>query len=295
LYGFSRSKVIESRSALDSIANGFEVHMENTVLFARVGTHAVITLNRPEALNALNAEMVEDLSAVIRQVAADGKIGALVIKGSGGHFMAGGDIRMFAETLDLSPSDRREEFIRLIERVHALVLAIRNLDVCTIASVQGAAVGFGMSLVMLCDLALASEQAYFNLAYATLGASPDGSATYYLPRIVGFKRAMEVALLAERFDARTAMSLGLVNRVIPDAELDAQTTAWADRLAAGPRLAYRNTKRLLARSLTGTLEDQLQAEAQGFADCAATSDFTEGVRAFLERRRPQFGLDRSTG
>jgi 2-(1,2-epoxy-1,2-dihydrophenyl)acetyl-CoA isomerase len=266
--------------------------MGDTVLFVRVGAHAVITLNRPQALNALNADMVEDLAGVVRQVAGDSKIGALVIKGSGGHFMAGGDIRMFAGKLGLSPADRRRELIELIEKVHALVLDIQNLDVPTVASVQGAAVGFGMSLVMLCDLAVASEQAYFNLAYASLGVSPDGSGTYYLPRIVGPKRAMEIALLAERFDARVALSLGLVNRVFPDSELDAQTTALAERLAAGPRLAYSNTKRLLARSLASTLADQLQREAQGFADCAATSDFTEGVRAFLERRRPQFGLER---
>lgn len=263
--------------------------MGDTVLLARAGAHAVITLNRPQALNALNADMIDDLTQAIRQVAADTEIGAVVIRGSGGHFMAGGDIRMFANKLQLSAADRRQDLSGLIERVHALVLAVQNLAVPTIASVQGAAAGFGMSLVMLCDLAVASEQAYFNLAYVTLGVSPDGSGTYHLPRIVGLKRAMEIALLAERFDARTALALGLVNRVFPEAELEAQTTALAERLAAGPRLAQRNTKRLLAQSLGNTLADQLQAEAESFADCATTPDFSEGVRAFLERRRPQFG------
>jgi 2-(1,2-epoxy-1,2-dihydrophenyl)acetyl-CoA isomerase len=262
--------------------------MSDTVLFARAGAHAVVTLNRPQTLNALNDDMVRDLAVAVQQVAADPGIGAVVIRGAGDHFMAGGDIRMFSEKLGLSPADRREDFMRLIGNVHALILAIRNLDVPTIASVRGAAAGFGMSLVMLCDLAVASEQAYFNLAYAALGVSPDGSGTYSLPRIVGLRRAMEVALLAERFDARTAMSLGLVNRVVPDAELDAATTALAERLAQGSRLALRNTKRLLGQSLANTLEDQLEAEARCFADCAATPDFEEGVRAFLERRRPQF-------
>ncbi|MGO8866659.1 MAG: enoyl-CoA hydratase-related protein, partial [Alphaproteobacteria bacterium] len=140
-----------------------------------------------------------------------------------------------------------------------------------------------------CDLAIAADDAFFTLAYSLIGTSPDGSGTYHLPRIVGMKKAAEIALLAERFDAATALALGIVNKVVPVDRLEGETEALAARLAAGPTHAYGNTKRLLGRALSSTLEAQLQAEAESFADCTASEDFVEGVRAFVEKRKPRFG------
>jgi 2-(1,2-epoxy-1,2-dihydrophenyl)acetyl-CoA isomerase len=157
-----------------------------------------------------------------------------------------------------------------------------------VASVRGAAAGFGLSLLCACDLAIASHDSYFTAAYRNLGVTPDGGLSYALPRLVGSKKAMEILLLGERFGADEALRLGLVNRVVPDAELERATTALATALAAGPSLATRNGKRLIRQSLSQPLSVQLDAEAVSFAACAATTDFTEGVRAFLEKRPPNF-------
>ena len=262
--------------------------MSDTVLLERKGAVATVTLNRPTALNALDEAMMGALEEVFTTLEADASVRAVVLCGAGEHFMAGGDIKFFHGGLDLPPAERRRRFERFVHKIHPTMLAIRRMPQPVIASVRGAAAGFGMSLLMACDLALAADDAYFTIAYALIGTSPDGSGTYHLPRIVGMKKAMELALLAERFDAATALALGLVNRVVPAAELESASAALAQRLAAGPAIAYANTKRLLGRSLTSSLEAQLQAEAESFADCAASEDFAEGVRAFVEKRKPRF-------
>jgi len=262
--------------------------MPDTVLLERKGAIATVTLNRPAALNALDEAMMEGLEEAFTALEADHSVRAVVLCGAGEHFMAGGDIKFFHGALGLPPQERRRRFERIVHKVHPTMLAIRRMPQPVIASVRGAAAGFGMSLLMACDLALAAEDAYFTVAYALIGTSPDGSGTYHLPRLVGMKKAMELALLAERFDAASALQLGLVNRVVPLAELESATIALAERLARGPSRAYANTKRLLNRSLTSTLPAQLQAEAESFADCAASEDFAEGVRAFVEKRKPRF-------
>jgi len=262
--------------------------MSDVVLVKRSGAVATVTLNRPQALNALDDAMLAALEEIFTRLEADPAVRAVIVTGAGEHFMAGGDIKMFGRSLDLPPAERRRRFEAVVHRVHPTVMAIRRMRAPVIASVRGAAAGFGMSLVLASDLAIATEDAYFTLAYSLIGTSPDGSGTYHLPRAVGMKKAMELALLADRFDAKTALQIGLINRVVPAAELDATTTAVAERLAQGPTHAYGNTKRLLNRALASTLESQLQAEAESFADCAATEDFAEGVRAFVEKRKPRF-------
>jgi 2-(1,2-epoxy-1,2-dihydrophenyl)acetyl-CoA isomerase len=187
-----------------------------------------------------------------------------------------------------SPAEIRILFEGFIHEVHALIISLRRMPKPVVAGVSGAAAGFGMSLMMACDMVLAADNAYFTLAYTLIGTSPDGGSTFALPRIVGAKRAMEIALLGERFDAATAERLGLVNRVVPAAALEAETAKLAARLAAGPTAAYGRTKALLNASLTNTLETQLQREADAFARCASEPDFAEGVRAFVEKRKPQF-------
>jgi 2-(1,2-epoxy-1,2-dihydrophenyl)acetyl-CoA isomerase len=157
-----------------------------------------------------------------------------------------------------------------------------------VAAVQGAAAGFGLSLVLAADLALAAEDAVFTSGYIHLGTSPDGGMTATLSRVVGLKRAAELMLLGDRFDAHRALELGLVNRVVPAGALAAEAAALAERLAAGPTHAYGRTKALLQATLGDAFDAQLRRETESFAACAATADFAEGVRAFLEKRRPVF-------
>ena len=165
---------------------------------------------------------------------------------------------------------------------------MRYMPKPVVAIVQGAAAGFGLSLVLAADLALAADDAVFTSGYIHLGTSPDGGMTATLPHIVGIKHAAELMLLGDRFDAQRALALGLVNRVVPAGALDAEAAALAARLAAGPLHAYGRTKALLQATIGDAFDAQLRRETESFAACAATDDFAEGVRAFLEKRRPAF-------
>jgi 2-(1,2-epoxy-1,2-dihydrophenyl)acetyl-CoA isomerase len=203
--------------------------------------------------------------------------------------MAGGDVKWFHEYFGNAESRRvRIEFEAFIHDVHALIISLRRMPKPVVASVRGAAAGFGLSLMMACDLAIAADTAYFTLAYTSIGTTPDGGSTFALPRIVGLRKAMEIALLGERFDAHTAERLGLVNRVVPAASLDMESAKLAARVAAGPTAVYGRTKALLNASFNSTLESQLQREAELFAQSASEHDFREGIAAFVEKRKPQF-------
>jgi len=265
--------------------------MNATLLLERDGAIATLTLNRPASLNALDSEMIEALIAHSGALAADDSVRCVVIKGAGRHFMAGGDIRSFNDRLAGAPADRRRDFTRMVEHMHAAIENLQRMPHPVLASVQGAVAGFGLSLMCACDLAIAAESSYFTSAYRHLGLTPDGGASYTLPRLIGLKKAMEITLLGDRFDAAGALRLGLVNRVVADAELEAATRQVAIVLATGPVLALRNGKRLLNQSLSQTLSAQLQAEAESFGACAASKDFAEGVRAFLDKRSPNFRGD----
>ena len=262
--------------------------MNDTVLLDIDGGVATLTLNRPEALNALDRTMNEALVQRMAQMERDASVRCVVIRGAGDNFMAGGDLKLFYSMRDLDPAERRSQAEQFIHEMHPAMISLRRMPKPVLASVRGAAAGFGVSLVMGCDLAIAADDAFFTLAYCHIGASPDGSSTYTLPRMVGLKRAMELALLGERFDAKTAEAYGLINRVVPATELDAETAKLAQRLAAGPTQAYANTKALLNRSVRSSFEEQLQAELEAFGECTTTEDFVEGVRAFVEKRKPEF-------
>jgi 2-(1,2-epoxy-1,2-dihydrophenyl)acetyl-CoA isomerase len=265
--------------------------MEPTLSLARDGPIATLTLNRPESLNALDLRMIDELVAHTSALAGDRATRCVVIEGAGRHFMAGGDIRLFAAQLELPLAERTREFGGLVARVHAAIEQLQRLPQPVIASVHGAVAGFGLSLMCACDLAIAGESSYFTSAYRHLGLSPDGGSTWTLPRIVGVKKAMEIVLLGERFTADDALRLGLVNRVVPDEARRDATRRLAAALASGPALALANDKRLINQSLSRSLSEQLAAEAASFAACAAQDDFAEGVRAFLDKRQPRFGRD----
>ena len=261
---------------------------EAAVQSATAGGVCTITLNRPAALNALNQDLAIGLRDAVLAAEQDAAVRCLVIRG-GQSFMAGGDLKWFDDLVrSRAPAQNRIEFERFAGEVHAVVISLRRMPKPALAAVRGAAAGFGLSLMMACDLVLAADNAYFSLAYSLIGASPDGGSTFALPRIVGAKKAMEIALLAERFDAATAERLGLVNRVVPAASLDEETGKLAARLAAGPTAVYARTKQLLNASLNSSLESQLQREAEAFAQSASEPAFAEGVRAFIEKRKPQW-------
>jgi 2-(1,2-epoxy-1,2-dihydrophenyl)acetyl-CoA isomerase len=261
---------------------------EPVVLVAREGGVATITLNRPQSLNALDRDLTAGLRDAVFSAESDEAVRCVVLRG-GEHFMAGGDLKWFQQLVETGePATLQMQFEAFIQDVHPLILSLRRMPKPVIASVRGAAAGFGMSLMMACDLVIAADSAYFTLAYTSIGVSPDGGSTFALPRIVGQKKAMEIALLGERFDAATAERLGLVNRVVAAASLELETSKMATRLAAGPTTVYARTKALLNGSLNASLESQLQREAEAFARSASEPDFKEGLAAFIGKRKPQF-------
>ncbi len=249
---------------------------------------ATIVLDRPEVLNALNPEMADGLKAATSTLGADTAVRCVVIKGAGEHFMAGGDVRHFYKLLQESPHDVEKNIGGEIEDVHATIASIRSMPKPVIASVRGASAGFGMSLVAACDLAIAAEDSVFSLAYCRIGTSPDGGSTWTLPRMVGLKRAMELALLGDRITPQQASDYGLINWVVPTAELDKMTAELAARVAAGPADALARTKALLNESLSAELESQLEAEKASFIAGVTGPEFAEGVSAFVEKRPARF-------
>jgi 2-(1,2-epoxy-1,2-dihydrophenyl)acetyl-CoA isomerase len=247
-----------------------------------------VTLNRPGALNALTPEMTDGLIEATGRFERDDAVRAVVIQGAGEHFMAGGDIKGFHKSLS---EDRAGHVARLEMRVvkaHQTIYHLRRMAKPVLVSVQGAAAGFGLSLILAADLAIASEDAFFTLAYRHIGLSADGGATYFLPRIVGERRALEIALLGERFTAARAREIGILNWVVPRAALAEETAKLARRLAEGPTVALGRAKQLIRASLDNSWDEHSHREAEGLAAVAATEDHLEGVAAFVEKRAPVF-------
>lgn len=258
------------------------------VIVERAGGIVTLTLNRPQARNALSDEMVRSLDEAFTAGEREAGVRAYVIRGVGEHFMAGGDVKKFYANRSKSAEQRRADSERGVHQLHLLIYKMRRAPQPIVASVRGAVAGFGVSLMLACDLAIAAADAFFTLAYCHIGLSPDGSSTWSLPRIVGTRKAMELALLGERFQAGEALRLGLVNRVVPVAALGDETAKLASRLASGPGRAYAHTKRLIDASLGNSLETQLQMEGVALADCMASDDLNEGAAAFVEKRAPRF-------
>ena len=258
-------------------------------LLVDVADHvATLTLNRPEARNALSDPMRLELRDALHRIELDEDVRCVVLRGAGEHFMAGGDVKTFAGVVDRTPAELQQQFVLRIHDLHPILFAMRRMPKPIVASVRGAAAGAGVSFAAACDLIIAADDAFFTLAYVNIGTTPDGSSTYHLPRALGIKRAMEMTLLGDRVDAATAAGWGLVNFVVPAAELESATAKLAGRLAKGPTHVYGRAKRLLYQSNETQFESQLQAEAEAFADCASRPDFREGVTAFVQKRRPAF-------
>jgi 2-(1,2-epoxy-1,2-dihydrophenyl)acetyl-CoA isomerase len=257
--------------------------MSDVVKLSVAGGIATIVLNRPHVMNAMDGEMMQQLRPVTEAVEKDASVRAVVLRGEGAAFMAGGDVAVFHQHLAELP----ELIVTWGREMHAAFLALRRMGKPVLASVHGAVAGAGFSLMCAADLAIAAADTRFTLAYANIGASPDGGSTYFLPRLVGYKKAMEMIMLPDRFDAQTARLLGLVNWVVPNEKLAEETARIAQRLAAGPTRAFAEAKRLVNQSLD-PLDTQMEQELQAFSRCARGGDLKEGVTAFVEKRKPVF-------
>lgn len=257
---------------------------EQPVLLKVDGPIARIVFNRPKVLNALNVAAAEAFLAACKSVAADPGNRVVIIAGEGRAFMAGGDVSTFQG----SAEEVRKRVPTIMEPLHEGLGILAGLPQPVIASLHGPVAGAGMSIALSTDLAIAADTAIFTLAYSKLGTSPDGSSSWSLPRLVGLRKAMEIALLSDVYDAPEALRLGLVNRLVPEADLASETEKLARRLADGPTFALGKAKSLLRGSLDNSLHDQMEAEAEAFGACIGTADFAEGVGAFLAKRQPTF-------
>ncbi len=247
-----------------------------------------IRMNRPKQFNALNRDMLERLTNAIDEVKNDSSVRCVVLCGEGANFMAGGDIQYFHELRNLDRESKIDAFNSLISDVHNLVEYMASLPVPVIASVRGAAAGFGISLVAGSDLAVASKSSFYTSAYNLLGTSPDGGSTYYLPRSVGMKKSMEITLLTKRYSAQEALEMGLVNMVVEDDDLENVTSKTAATIVSSARFAVANAKRLIRQSFNNDMNTQLKFELDSFLECMVEDDFFEGVTAFVEKRKPRF-------
>ncbi len=254
------------------------------VLLEFEGGIARLRFNRPDALNAADEDMARAFLAACRALAQRTDLRVVVLSGEGRAFLAGGDLGRFHADLPGAADTAR----RIIAPLHEAMLELAALPQPVIASLHGAVAGAGLSIALACDLAIAASNTSFTPAYGAIGTSPDGSLTWTLPRVVGMRKALELLLTGQRLDAQQAMELGLVNQVVAPEALETATMELAQRLAAGPTYALGQTKQLLRTSINRSLAEQLDAEAAGFAACASTQDFAEGVNAFFEKRAPHF-------
>ena len=249
------------------------------------GGAARITLNRPEALNAWSLELGAELLEAVRGVGSDPAIRAVMITGAGRAFCSGADLK---GERPMTPAGKPDVLTGLREVYNPTIAALRRMPKPVVVAVNGPAAGVGCSLALACDLVIAAESAYMLLAFANIGLTIDGGASATLVARAGHTRAAEMAMLGERVPAEKALEWGLVNRVVPDAELEAAAGELLTRLASGPTGSYAATKRLLNERLLAGFEEQLDLEARLQQERAESADFVEGVLAFLQNRPPAF-------
>ena len=256
---------------------------ESPVLLSFEDGVARITFNRPDVANALDVELTRAFHDAVGEIVDAEGVRAVLLEGAGARFSGGGNVRAFAEADELGSI--LEEVLSFL---HPAVADLAELPAPVIASVQGSAAGAGLAIVAGADLVIAAESARFVLAYTTIGLVPDGGSTWYLPRVIGTRRALELALTNRVLSAQEACEWGLVTRVVPDDALAAETGALVDAIASGPTRAFAATKRLLRASLSMPLESQLTHEATEMVAAGESADGIEGVTAFVEKRPPTF-------
>jgi len=255
----------------------------STLIVERTGAVATLTLNRPGARNALDLAMRQEMLAALDEVEADEAVRVLVLTGAGEHFCAGGDVKNMRERRQTAAEGRRR-----VQMLNTMVQRLVDFPRPTIAMVDGYAVGAGTNLALCCDLVIASERAKFGELFNKIGLAPDGGGTWFLPRLVGLARAKELIFTGDVFDATEAARIGLVNRVVPVAELRAVTRALAEKIAGGPPAVQRMAKHMLNRAATSDLPAALDLEAYSQGLAIASDDHQEGLAAFFGKRSPKF-------
>ena len=248
---------------------------------------AVLTMNRPERLNAMSGPMLDAMLEALPRLADDADVGVVVLTGAGRGFCTGGDVKAMAEGLEAGPGGLEERAQSLRSRME-VSRWLHEMPKPTIAMVRGAAAGAGLSLALACDLRVAADSARFGTAFARVGYSGDFGGSYFLTQLVGTAKARELYYTADLLDAPQALALGLVNRVVPDARLEEETMALASRIARGPRVALRYMKRNMNAAETGTLKDVLDLEAWHHTRTGFTEDHREAAKAFVAKREPVF-------
>lgn len=254
-----------------------------TIILEKADGIAMLTLNRPEARNAIDLTMRGEIVSVLAELRDDGALRVLVLTGTGGHFCAGGDVKSMKAKRHSAAEGRAR-----VESLNRMVLSLVHFPRPTIAMVDGFAVGAGCNLALCCDLIVASDRAKFGEVFARIGLVPDGAGTYFLPRRVGLAKAKELVFTADVIDAAEGLRIGLVNRVVPPDDLKAVTLELALKIAQGPPRALALAKELLNRASTSELDAALDREAFAQAVALTTEDHQEGLAAFFEKRPPRF-------
>lgn len=255
-----------------------------TIRLTNEGPLAVLEFNRPEQYNAMNPQMARELVEAVVEVAHDKGARALMLTGAGKSFHSGGDVKHFVTEGENLPASLET----LVHDLHGFISRLIRLPKPVVAAVNGPAAGAGFSIAMACDLVVARADAKFTMGYTAIGASPDGSSTFSLPRLLGLRRALELALTNRVLTAAEALEWGLVSHVVAPENFAAEARALALQLAEGATAAFGRTKKLLYHSLNHDLETQMELEAREIVESTQTHDFREGTAAFVEKRKPGF-------
>ncbi|MBX9669363.1 MAG: enoyl-CoA hydratase/isomerase family protein [Candidatus Obscuribacterales bacterium] len=259
---------------------------ENILLTEKKGNVGIITLNRPDKLNAFNDELTFRLQDALKEMEKDKDVRAIVITGSGRGFCSGQDLQSRSISQEVGERPSLGDSIR--RRYNPIVSKIRRMEKPIIAAVNGVAAGAGASLAFACDFRIASENSSFIQSFTKVGLVPDSGSTFMLPRLIGATKAFELMLSAEKLPAAEALKLNLINKVVPDSEVIKEALVLAEKLAAGPTKAFGLTKRAVNRALFHDLEDLLEYEASLQEIAGRSDDFQEGVKAFVEKRTPAY-------
>lgn len=258
--------------------------MTESILYTHENHVGVITLNRPEHMNALSQQMIGRLEDIISKVKSDPYIRVVVLRAAGDAFMAGTDFHEIHKEMDYAMS----VIPQLIRQFNAIILALREMEKPVLAAVHGLVAGVGMSLMLAADLVLATDKTRFSLNYCNFGTSPAGGVSFNLPRLIGNKKTMELLLLSDIFDAEEALRLGLINWSVPKEEITYHTRKVVESLVNGPIMAFIQTKQLINSSSQNKLSTQMELEVESFTKTIQSRDFKTAVRAYINKRQPEF-------
>ena len=261
---------------------------QNTLQIEVDGELGILTLNRPDAFNAMSPELIDELMTAMAWLADEAPIRALIITGAGPAFCAGGDITWFRKGMEDPDIDISADVRRGAEALHSAIVDLRRIEQPVIAAVNGPAAGAGFSLALACDIRISAESAFFAPAYGRIGASPDGGMTYFLPRVVGPAKALELLLDDPNLKAHDALAMGLVSDVVPDDQLMDRARERAAKLATLAPHYVKMAKRLVGTSIEHTITEHLQLERHGIADGLGTEDARLAVTAFFSGEKPEF-------